>query len=801
MSGHTAIVVEHTTEQFTADDSSMPAVGKWYWLSPEPQEKKDEVEPEEPWLACVTAIGSNYIELEGVFESPMRVHIDDFDKRCKWEPDANKILATRGEEAKRETFALMYKVREITSRLAITMGGATPLLGQGASEAQALVVRDGRKMDEYKAELARAQETELPQLFEEIKESNKRLAMWMKAPLIPMEAQAKALKPAIKAVKRRIFSVQLYAGLVEDVVQVVEGHPAARTEPVHLIQRRAYMDEECLAAYEHGGMDYRGIEDFDAWLARPANLDRVLPFPRCIIAFQVRRHKKDRKVNTLADLWRIAQEEKLDKLTFLYIRNGAQLFRLSTEIEFQTKLFPDVDAKKLNPGRVYARVERYVDGKVTVNSVISEHKHQEMVERKRRYERENAEAKRAWGAALKGKSKEERQRAHFSEPHSWYMMPKPEEYELFTPENVHYDEIAKYIADEVEQHNQLVLVLQGLLDRSPTLHPHPPWSLWSTKDFLEGLRLVYDDDRALTPGDKPDFEAYRAKLAESIEAGSVTIGQRKVWRKVEAIKEAAKRRGRGDRGRFDRDEYQPYNDPGPGLLARVARIDRVGRCVYEWLRPKLSFDARSSDVVKRIVVKPSRLFNVSAYKPGDFKQFFSDPRTRADYLQWAPMLLAAEDFHAGKRKADKLLRDKPAPKPRGTGSWKSEQASRRRERRKRLLTQSVELRSRIVLKSGTTLAAGELFRVIDARGDGFYIVGINKDGTRSKDGRSCSNASHGDLILRPDIPRDPADIENERKEREHEAQRKAERAKALAEAIGDTEEPLDDEDVAEQDDV
>jgi hypothetical protein len=41
------------------------------------------------------------------------------------------------------------------------------------------------------------------------------------------------------------------------------------------------------------------------------------------------------------------------------------------------------------------------------------------------------------------------------------------------------------------------------------------------------------------------------------------------------------------------------------------------------------------------------LLNVSAYKPGDYKRFFSDPRTRKEYLKWAPLMLAAEDYHAG----------------------------------------------------------------------------------------------------------------------------------------------------------
>jgi hypothetical protein len=47
-------------------------------------------------------------------------------------------------------------------------------------------------------------------------------------------------------------------------------------------------------------------------------------------------------------------------------------------------------------------------------------------------------------------------------------------------------------------------------------------------------------------------------------------------------------------------------------------------------------------------VPVSELFNVDAYQPGDFKQFFADPRTRGQYLVWAPMLIAAEEYQAAR---------------------------------------------------------------------------------------------------------------------------------------------------------
>ena len=39
----------------------------------------------------------------------------------------------------------------------------------------------------------------------------------------------------------------------------------------------------------------------------------------------------------------------------------------------------------------------------------------------------------------------------------------------------------------------------------------------------------------------------------------------------------------------------------------------------------------------------------------DYKQFYNDPRTRAKYIKWAPLLIAAEEYHAGIIKAQEPL--------------------------------------------------------------------------------------------------------------------------------------------------
>jgi len=56
-----------------------------------------------------------------------------------------------------------------------------------------------------------------------------------------------------------------------------------------------------------------------------------------------------------------------------------------------------------------------------------------------------------------------------------------------------------------------------------------------------------------------------------------------------------------------------------------------------------------SGVAASFKCKVAQVLNVDAYTPGDYLQFFRDPRTRAKYLKWAPLLLAAEDWHARNR--------------------------------------------------------------------------------------------------------------------------------------------------------
>jgi hypothetical protein len=773
------------------EDPTAAKAGRWYWVIdeikrrakfytvsvlvdddededlPEVSENDEEEEPEndnpvalstktEPprWFGCVTHVGSNYVELKGPFGKTVRVHDNDFDKLCTFEPEPDRVIHENVGKQQAEVRGLMGKVRDITARLAVTNGPALP----AGAEAGALAVYEGKSMDEYKTSLVLAQEKTLPALFEEIKAANGRLGRWLAAPTIPMQAEADAMTPVLGKIKDRIFSVELYAGLVEKVEQVADGEPAEAIDRVHLFQRRHYMDEECLANYSHGGMDFKSLGEFDRWLAKPVNLNRILPYARSIAAFRIRRHRKDREMIDISDYFRIQDEQQKDERTFLYIRNGEQLFRLNTKIRFGAKLFPDVGKQKLE-GKLMAKVwGDQVQDVITENEWKGMREHETAELRKRDEMRAHLET-------LEG---EERRMYAWKIPN--YIQEESNDYEPFNRENIYYDDILKYLQDEMNKHNRLVLVLQGLLDRSPCLHPHPPWQLWDTGSFAQALELVYDSSRTLVAGEAPNYKAFRDQLNARLKPGDITVGQEVAWEIVEAAKESERLdRDYRTRQSYRPKRFRPYGNPGPGALAHVVKVNhKDGTATFQWVRDRQKGGGKTGTT---FTTPLKNLLNVSAYQMGDFRQFFADPRTRADYLQWAPFLLEAEEYWAGNRKAREPEK-MPEPKKRSLGGSYEYQ---KRKRRLALVGKAIRLKRDVTRGDGVKYPKGSLFRVTSHYRAEYTIQGCNEDGTREptdKNRRYVSGMQMWDLEVDPSIPPDA----------QMEADRLAEQAKEKARA-------------------
>jgi len=606
-------------------------VGDWVWV-------RTANEDDEPirWLGCIMHIGSNFVLVDGVEGYSKRVHFQDFWTVCEPESKYHEVIHEHREIAQREVQRVMREIQAVAARLALT--SAPSLVEAGAQQTQALTRYTGDYGD-YKSALVKAKKGDLPSLFNQLRRANEWLAEWVKADTLPLQAQALDLHELTQAIDDRIFHIDLYAGLSEQLVQLRGGEPAPIDAKLHLMQRRHYMDEECLARYESGGMEFEDIAAFDQWLLRPANLDRLLPHPRCVLSFQVRRHYKEQNFGSITEFISFMfGGESGDQKTFLYLRNGEQVYRLDTTIEFGEQLFPDLNASRLDEGQLWAKVWRRQGVRAHVEQLISDNTRESMRERYeqklQKHREEVAERRRLREAGLSETMP--------SGPWDWEPDDPLRDYVPFNHSTVYYDDIQRALQDQITAHNHVVLILQGLLDRSPVFQPHPPWQLWEPDGFQSALTLVYDS-RALPAGEAPDFLAYWAECNRTLKTGCVTVGQQVEWEKRMAHKEneRANAHGWGSHKR-----YRPFGNPGPGKFARATKITRTGKATFEWTRERRQYPF--DQIATKATFDSGVLFNVDGYRPGDYRQFFDDPRTRADYLKWAPFLLAAEDYHAGK---------------------------------------------------------------------------------------------------------------------------------------------------------
>lgn len=701
------------------EEDLTPKIGQWYWYRHDVELRVEQAEcsPSE-WdagtiwskkakgspeirtisretetLVCVIDLGSNYAQAQGRqikddyrTATGWRIHFDRFAETTRRESDPQRVLDEGRLAAQRKLNALMDDVKEITRRLGLADSVALP----AATDTTLATISDGTEPNRYKAELKLAKETTLPDLFKEIEIASADLSSWLTATMIPMRAQAAKGKEAIAQIDERIFSVELYAGLTEEVECVHEGTPAAYHEKIHLIQGLRYMDEECLVHYEAGGMDFKKISEFDKWLCKPHVFARLFPYPRTVCAFKVRRHQKDYNDEISLSPWIcfvVGEWHTLNSKTFLYIRNGERLYRLATDVQFKERLFPNSSEQILASRQVwvdpsYNRVLSDEDYQALKDKEIAEYERKfaewkayKRSERKlsfahakttKAYEKSHKRWKLAFfnaaedckdaGRVWTSQMKRDWLRKHPEpeEPKSLPYRSEPREnythrsYDRVDPDSVQYDDMMDKVRAAVKQYNKIAILLQGLLDRSPVLHPHPGWKLFSETGLQQAVTLVFDTDRAIVAGEAPDFEAYRTKLNAQLQLGDYTVGQQRYWGEQEAKKASFHQVGY-------RDYYKPYGNDGPGDVARVVALSRDKKTAhYEWMRERLRVPKRSwfrtkpisNEIKCHLSVPVDRLLNVSAYKPGDFHIFFDDPRTRQDYLQWAPMLLRAEDWHA-----------------------------------------------------------------------------------------------------------------------------------------------------------
>lgn len=432
-------------------------VGDFYWVKSDDEWDKDGRRSkvvEHEILMCVEKIGSNYAGFtiyQSKHSSDVRVHFDEFESTCRHEPNWRQILNDRMETAR---LAIQEKTRQL-----INEGQKVNLLpaeSTAPSENQTLLpARISVDPKKYKRDLVRIQKS-LPEIAKEIEQLGEDLAVAAKNVSLPDLVKLNSIKEALGQVEDRIFTVELYCGLQEEVHQIADGEAAPIGTPITIRQQVLFMDEETLFDYDSGGMDFEKIGKFDQWVIKPENLNRLLPDQRGLVAMRVRRNAKDYgHASDLSTAIAHFQWKEANEQTYLLMRNGQRVYRIASTVDFMPRLIP----KKDEIGKEQFR----------------------------------------------------------KEDHFWDRDPeKPAEY--VTQDSVDFDDHVKKAEDLIRHYNRVVILLQGLLDRSSVFHPHPAINLRNLKDMERWLVLVRDEELGL-PNNKVSFEEYQKQVNSTLRVG------------------------------------------------------------------------------------------------------------------------------------------------------------------------------------------------------------------------------------------------------------------------------------------
>jgi len=611
MNPETAIIVnDREPVRINRNPLDEVQVGDYYWINFWDEKDGARVDEHEE-LMCVEKIGTNHVAFvrSGSHggKSLCKVHFDHFERDCRPEPRWKDVLTSRMEETQK---AIREKTRQLIEegrKLCLL----PPVQDQPPPESQSfLPVKVSGDPKRYQKSLVQLQE-KLPEIEKEITELGEEFAVVCRDMAMPDLIKLGAVKTALEVVEDRIFTIELYCGILESAVQIAKGEPAPISTPIVIRQQMLYMDEETLFDYQDGGMDFTSMEKFDEWVVQPENLNRVLPDQRGIVAFRVRRNEKDYgQARSFFEAWSHMMKGEANKQTYLLIRNGGNVYRIASEVDFSPRLIPKEG--EIGKDQFTKISERYL-----------------------------------WD--------------EFDE-HGFRKREVKEE--LVTPNSLEFDDHLEKANKLLRHYNRIVILVQGLLDRSPIFHPHIPINLRSPEDMEKWIILIRDEERGL-PANRVSWDEYRKQLNSTLKKGKWVYvdssydegyanGERP-YRESESNWRTPRRRGWAAYGMPDlcmvdsmkRDGSKvrvswPWGRLAKGRGRWVENHNRPG-----WGHTEYDYD---TDRMCHEWIPVDRVLNVSDYKLGDYKLFLCDRALLGEYLKWAQYLLTAEDWARDRKK-------------------------------------------------------------------------------------------------------------------------------------------------------
>ena len=151
---------------------------------------------------------------------------------------------------------------------------------------------------------------------------------------------------------RNVHTMRLFLGEGVEVETLLEGESAPASEPLHLMQRMLYLDEEIfVSSVMDEGFHAGNMRDLPQLLsANPDLLDRMLPHPRCVAIARIRRKSREFETpKNLMEVFSLIEKDQQDRFVQILIRDGenVRMVMADEETSRAERLFPssqEIDA-------------------------------------------------------------------------------------------------------------------------------------------------------------------------------------------------------------------------------------------------------------------------------------------------------------------------------------------------------------------------------------------------------------------------------------------------------------------------
>jgi len=208
---------------------------------------------------------------------------------------------------------------------------------------------------------------------------------------------------------------------------------------------------------------------------------------------------------------------------------------------------------------------------------------------------------------------------------------------LIDPNNINYDEHVSDLDQSIKHYNRMIILLQGLLDRSNVFSPHPGIKLTDAVQLERWVNLIRDEEDVIAC-EPIDYKEWKAENNKGTKRGH--------WIYSTIDDPKAGQDGRG---------YSVNTRPRVIQVTAVKRDKSAVKVSWPWgtrwgyehVDKYSTWGKWGEWPVDRMChqwIPAGEYLNLNHYNLGDYKPFLCDRTMMGKYLSWAPMLLNAEDW-------------------------------------------------------------------------------------------------------------------------------------------------------------